>query len=211
MIAREAGYASLDLRVPRVKIYNAGEAHISSDFITASLATYGAWVEASPTLDFSSADLILTIGGTGDGSADHMIEVLRAQCDLLCHGLACAPSRSMAIARHGSVPVIAIPGTPADALASLHFIIKPVLTMLSACSSELTLRLPLAQKIASRVGIAELALLARRDECFVPLAVGDMPLRLMAEATHLCYLPAASEGHAAGEMIDAFSVSEAAA
>jgi hypothetical protein len=35
--------------------------------------------------------------------------------------------------------------------------------------------LPLARKIASSVGIAEIALLAQKNDSWVPLALGDLP------------------------------------
>ena len=58
--------------------------------------------------------------------------------------------------------------------------------------------LPLARKIASSVGIAEIALLARNDGAWMPLAVGDMPIERMARADAWLAIPGGSEGHAAG-------------
>jgi molybdopterin molybdotransferase len=204
LVLHEMGMEDVALSIPRITLINRGAARISMQMIEATLRAFGADCRETQALDFSGADLVITIGGTGEGEADRTISELRAACDLFCHGLACAPGRSMAIGRQGAVPIIALPGSPADALAGWLFIIKPLLSGMTGRAGEAGLRLPLSQKLASRVGVAEAALLARRGDHFVPLCLGDMPLRLMAEATHICLLSAASEGHAAGEIIEAF-------
>lgn len=204
LVLHDMGMEDVALSIPRITLINRGAARISMQMIEATLRAFGADCRETQALDFSGADLVITIGGTGEGEADRTISELRAACDLFCHGLACAPGRSMALGRQGGVPIIALPGSPADALAGWLFIIKPLLSAMTGRAAEVGLRLPLSQKLASRVGVAEAALLARRGDHFVPLCLGDMPLRLMAEATHICLLSAASEGHAAGEIIEAF-------
>jgi hypothetical protein len=64
-------------------------------------------------------------------------------------------------------------------------------------------RLPVTQKIASRVGVAEVALLRRQGDAFAPLAIGELPLQSLCAATHAMIIAAGSEGHASGEWVDA--------
>ena len=61
-----------------------------------------------------------------------------------------------------------------------------------------------AAKIASRVGVAEVALVRRQGDAFAPLAIGDLPLQSLCAATHAMIIAAGSEGHASGEWVDAF-------
>jgi len=203
-ILNQAKLMQVDVRIPRVALINRGEARVSLQLITNYLQAFGTQYREVTDFD-GEADLFLTIGGTGVGEADRAVHELSARATLLCHGLACAPACSMAFGHRGSMPVIALPGSPTDAMAAWYLVVKPVLSHLCALQEAESLRLPLAQKLASRVGVTELVLLKRQADHFVPLSLGDMPLRLMAEATHICRLDAASEGHAAGEMIEAFS------
>ena len=62
---------------------------------------------------------------------------------------------------------------------------------------------PLARKVASTVGIAEIALLGRKDESWVPLAVGDLPYGAMLAADAWLLIPGCSEGFAAGTPVAA--------
>jgi len=205
LVLHEAGLKDVALSIPRVTLINRHEARISTQMIAASVRNFGADCREVDALDLDGADLIITVGGTGEGATDCMVADLCSLCDMFCHGVACAPGRSLALGRHGSTPVIALPGSPADAMAGWLFLIKPLLSEMTGRAAEAALCLPLTQKLASRVGVAEAALLVRQSDHFVPLSLGDMPLRLMAEATHICLLGAASEGHAAGEIIEAYS------
>ena len=64
--------------------------------------------------------------------------------------------------------------------------------------------LPLARKIASSVGIAEIVLLERNDGAWMPLAVGDLSLETIARADAWLAVPGGSEGFAAGTPVDAY-------
>ena len=63
---------------------------------------------------------------------------------------------------------------------------------------------PLARKIASSVGIAEIVLLEKIDRAWMPLAVGDMSLDAIARADAWLVVPGGSEGFAAGTPVDAY-------
>jgi molybdopterin biosynthesis enzyme len=62
----------------------------------------------------------------------------------------------------------------------------------------------LARKVASRVGIAEIVLLERRDAGWMPLSVGEMSFTAIARADGRLVVPDGSEGHAAGTPVDAY-------
>jgi hypothetical protein len=64
--------------------------------------------------------------------------------------------------------------------------------------------LPLARKIASSVGIAEIALLERNNDGWVPLALGDLSFQTIMKASAWLSVPGNSEGFAAGTAVGAY-------
>jgi molybdopterin biosynthesis enzyme len=148
-------------------------------------------------------DLLLLIGGTGSGREDAAVIALAARGEVVAHGLALRPGRTAALARVGQIPVVAVPGAPADALAVWWCVVAPLLHHLSAACAQPPLPLPLARKIASTVGLAEIVMLARHDAGWMPLAIGDIPLEQLARADAWLCVPDDSEGYAAGTLIDA--------
>jgi molybdopterin biosynthesis enzyme len=68
--------------------------------------------------------------------------------------------------------------------------------------------LKLKRKVASHVGIAEIVLLERRDGTWMPLAVGELPLQIIARADAWLLVPGGSEGFAAGAQVDAYMLRE---
>jgi molybdopterin biosynthesis enzyme len=67
---------------------------------------------------------------------------------------------------------------------------------------------PLARKIASSVGIAEIVLLGEQENAWVPLAVGDLPLTAIARARAWLVVPGDSEGYPAGTPVNAYLLRE---
>jgi molybdopterin biosynthesis enzyme len=93
-------------------------------------------------------------------------------------------------------------GAPDQALAAWWTLVLPVLDRLSGHLRHMT-TLPLARKISSSVGIAEIALLEKRDGAWVPLAIGDLSLDRIVCADAWLAVPGSSEGFAAGTPVDA--------
>jgi molybdopterin biosynthesis enzyme len=100
--------------------------------------------------------------------------------------------------------MIALPGAPDQALAGWWTLVLPVLDRLSAREKRRTMTLPLARKIASSVGIAEIVLLKEADAAWMPLATGELSLETIARADAWLAVPGASEGYAAGTPVDAY-------
>ena len=74
---------------------------------------------------------------------------------------------------------------------------------LSGRQPRRTTVLPLARKIASSVGIAEIVLLGRKDDSWVPLALGDLPFETIVSDQAWLTVPGSSEGFAAGTPVAA--------
>jgi molybdopterin molybdotransferase len=185
-------------RVHVVKVPVSGEA-VTVHLIAESARKAGAEVvrveaagrdaeSIAKALDPDGCDLLLTVGGSGVGRTDATVAALTQRGELIAHGLALQPGRTAAVGRIGNTPFVAL----------------PVFDGLSGRRPEKTLNLPLARKIASSVGIAEIALLQRKQGAWAVLAIGDLSLDAIARAEAWLIVPGSSEGFAAGAPVDGY-------
>ncbi|HLZ03099.1 MAG TPA: molybdopterin-binding protein [Bradyrhizobium sp.] len=203
---------------PRLRVVNSPGGAITAKLIAKSLREAGVeivFVEASardaasiaPLLAGSDCDLILTIGGSGVGRTDAAVIALTERGEVIAHGLALQPGRTAAVGRIGRTPVVVMPGAPDQALAVWWTLVLPALDRLAGWQHKAVTR-PLARKIASSVGIAEVVLLEEQDGAWLPLAVGDLPFGAIARAGAWLLVPGGSEGYAAGTPVDAYLLRE---
>jgi molybdopterin biosynthesis enzyme len=155
----------------------------------------------------ADCDLLIVVGGSGVGRTDASVIALAARGEVIAHGLALQPGRTAAVGRIGQTPVVVTPGAPDQALAAWWTIVLPVLDRL-ADRKRGTVTLPLGRKIASSVGIAEVALLRREQDAWLPLAVGDLPFETIARADAWLLVSGDSEGYAAGTPAKAYVLPE---
>ena len=222
LIARSARLDILNVRRPRLRVVNipktSGHA-ATGELIAESARAAGADVvctEASGrdaasiarAANTDACDMLITIGGSGVGRTDATIAALGKRGAILAHGIALQPGRTCATGRIGNLPVIALPGAPDQALAVWWTLVLPVLDRLSGRLPRQTVTLPLMRKIASTVGIAEIVLLARSENAWMPLAVGDLSLSSIARADAWLAVPGGAEGYAAGTPVDAYMLRE---
>jgi molybdopterin biosynthesis enzyme len=217
LVARKAGLNRVAVRSPRVRLVDVAaashetfSAHLVRESLMASNATIVAMETvsrdtASITAAFAgeACDLLLLIGGTGEGRADATAEALALGGALLAHRIAVQPGGTTAIGRLGDTPLVALAGSPDQALAGFLAIVQPVLDRLSGRSEHMRITLPLSRKIASRVGLSEIVLLGRERDMWKPLAIGDFSLEAMRLADAWLAVPGESEGYAAGTTIAA--------
>jgi molybdopterin molybdotransferase len=217
LMARAAGLDTVAVRRPRLRLINipaAGNA-VTARLIAESAGAAGVeiiGIEAggrdarsiAAALDAEPCDLLITVGGTGLGRTDAAIEALASRGELLAHGIALRPGRTAAIGRIARHPVIALPGAPDQALAAWWTLALPVLDRLSGREERRATTLALARKIASSVGIAEIVLLKKANDAWMPLATGDLSLEVIARADAWLAVPGGSEGYAAGSPVDAY-------
>jgi molybdopterin biosynthesis enzyme len=222
--ARVAGRDTLPVRRPHVHVIGV-PAHdgrnTSAEFIASSAREAGARAAltiavARDAQSIESAigddahDLLLIVGGSGTGRTDAAVAALAARGSVAAHGLALRPGRTAAIGKIGSTPVIAIPGLPAHALAVWLAAARPVLDRLTLHARRQTAARPLARKISSAIGFAELVLLKAVEGTWVPLASGDLPLGQIAAADAWLIVPGDSEGYAAGTRVGALPLRDIA-
>jgi molybdopterin biosynthesis enzyme len=219
LTARAAGLLRLNVRRPRVRIVNVPGGNMTAALVAESVRAAGAEAVASTAagreagaiaaaLDERAHDLLLIVGGSGVGRTDAAITALAARGEVLAHGIALQPGRTSAVGRIGKTPVVALPGAPDQALAAWWTLALPAIDRLSGRRPRETVNLPLARKIASQVGIAEIVLLERMQEMWSTLAVGDLSLQAIARAQAWLVISGGSEGFAAGSAIDAYMLRE---
>jgi len=219
LLARVADLAKLGVRRPRLRIVNVPGATATMHMIAGLARSAGLDVEPreagardeasiADALDASSCDLLLTVGGSGVGRRDAAVLALARRGEVKAHGLALQPGRTAAVGRLGPVPVVALPGSPDAALAAWLALVQPLVDRLTARRTRRRITLPLARKIASSGGIAEIALLAEERDAWTPLAVGEWPFHAMAGADAWLLVPGDSEGFAAGAPVDAYLIRE---
>jgi molybdopterin molybdotransferase len=219
LIARAAGIEGLKVRRPRVRIINVPGGAVTADWIAKSARTAGADVVSLTTaardaasiaaaIDTSTCDLLLIVGGSGVGRTDASVTALAGRGRVFAHGIAVQPGRTAAVGRIDATPVVVLPGAPDQAFAAWWTLAMPVLDRLSGRRPRKTLNLPLARKIASLVGIAEVVLLERKQGAWVTLAAGELSLDAIARAEAWIVVPGGSEGFAAGTGVDAYMLRE---
>lgn len=216
MLARAAGLKRLAIRRPRLHLINipavAGHT-VTAQLIAESARAAGADVLYSQAAgrDASSVakalvgercDLIVTVGGTGVGRTDATVEALTRRGRLIAHGIALQPGRTTALGNADNTPVVALAGAPDQALAAWWTLVLPVLDRLSGHLRHAE-TLPLARKISSSVGIADIVLLKKNAGAWMPLAIGDLSLDHIVRADAWLAVPGSSEGFAAGTPVDA--------
>jgi len=218
LTARAAGLDTVPVRRPRLRLINTPATTgttATAQFIAESGRAAGAELicgeaggrdgpSIGAALEAEPCDLLITVGGTGVGRTDATVEALASHGELLVHGIALRPGRTAAIGRIAGAPAIALPGAPDQALAAWWTLALPVLDRLSGREPRRTTTLPLARKIASSVGIAEIAVLEKAGDAWMPLATGELSLGTVARADAWLALPGGSEGYAAGTPVDAY-------
>ena len=214
LIARVVGLERLHVRRPRLRVINLPGGVVTAGLIAESARLAGAHVEEiaaaardvgciADLLDPGGCDLLITVGGSGVGRGDATMVALAQRGEVFAHGLALQPGRTAGLGRVAGVPVVALPGAPDQALAAWLALALPAVDKLSGRRQRKAIALPLARKIASSVGIAEIALLGQQGGAWLPLAVGELPLSAIARAEAWLLVAASSEGFAAGTFVGA--------
>lgn len=218
LVAHAAGLETMKVRRPRLRIVNVPATNgvvETAQLIHDSARSAGADVafaesrsrdaaSIAAALETTACDLLITIGGTGVGRTDATILAIGQRGNVIAHGLALRPGVTSAVGRIANTPVIALPGAAASALAAWWTLGLPVLDRLSARQPREFTILPLARKLASTVGIAEIALLERNNDNWVPLALGDLSLQAIVKASAWLVVTGSSEGFAAGTPVGAY-------
>ncbi|MER5960858.1 molybdopterin molybdotransferase MoeA [Streptomyces sp. NPDC002057] len=147
----------------------------------------------------STADLVVTTGGTAAGPVDHLHGVLdKAGATLLVDGVKVRPGHPMLLARLGAEPtrpgharhLVGLPGNPLAAVSGLLTLVEPLLAAVSAAGHPAPLRVPVRDEVHGHPYDTRLVPVVRRDGLAVPLRfTGPAMLRGIAAADGLAVVP----------------------
>jgi molybdopterin biosynthesis enzyme len=216
-VLRAAGLAELAVRVPRVAVVIARADITAQDdlvgpWLAALLAAGGAVPLLLRTADAADAlrhacldehvDLVVAVGGTGEGRDDGTVRLLARLGRLDLHGMGIQPGSTAALGAVGPRPVLLLPGRLDAALAAWLLVGRLLLARLTGAGAHPRSREGrLARKIVSTVGLAEAVLVRAGPDGIEPLAAGSFPLRALAAADAWVRVPPESEGYPAGATV----------
>ncbi|WP_405972996.1 molybdopterin molybdotransferase MoeA [Streptomyces sp. NBC_00988] len=140
----------------------------------------------------SSADLIVTTGGTASGPVDHVHPTLRGMgAELLVDGVKVRPGHPMLLARiRDDQHLVGLPGNPLAAISGLLTLAEPLLRTLSAHPAPEPYELPLQDAVHGHPYDTRLIPAVLRGDSAVPLHYnGPAMLRGIAAADALAVVP----------------------
>ncbi len=145
-------------------------------------------------------DLLLLLSGSSAGSRDYSAAVLRAEGELLVHGVAVRPGHPVILGMAQDVPVIGVPGYPVSAALTGELFVLPLLRrwlgLGEATRSEVSAIM--TRKLVSPTGDDDFVrvTLAQVDERLLaaPLGQGAGVITSLVRADGLALVPRFSEG-----------------
>jgi molybdopterin biosynthesis enzyme len=150
----------------------------------------------------SDVDLVVSIGGTGQGRNDGAVAALAAAGVVDVHGIALRPGASAGFGRVGSTCVLLLPGRIDSLLASLLVLGLPALASLTGSrADDRFVTAPIVEKATSAVGVSEVLLAIATASGIRPLPLAEARLDVICAAAGWFLLPAPLEGMAAGSTI----------
>ncbi|MEU8773205.1 molybdopterin molybdotransferase MoeA [Streptomyces sp. NPDC048606] len=144
----------------------------------------------------STADVIVTTGGTASGPVDHVHPVLeRAGAELLVDGVTVRPGHPMLLARLGDPAdgrhLVGLPGNPLAAVSGLLTLGEPLLRALAGRRQRPRYTVPVEGDVPGHPHDTRLVPVLLTDEHAVPLRYnGPAMLRGVAAADALAVVPA---------------------
>ena len=154
------------------------------------------------------ADLVIVIAGSSAGRDDYTAAVVEQAGTLLVHGVAVKPGHPVVLGVVDGTPVLGAPGYPVSAALTFELFALPLLAALEGTAPEARTRARarLARRLASSLGSDDWVRvrLGRVGGGLVaaPLPRGAGILTSLVRADGLLVVPAAREGHDAGEEVD---------
>jgi len=198
------------VRRPRVRVVRVGQGKI----IEGAAALIGAAIDGESgfavrdeialeaALTDDGEDMVIAIGGTGQGSNDKSVRTLARVGELAYHGIGITPGETTAVGFSGPRPVLLLPGRIDAALAGWLTVGRRMLARRAfRLIEEQPFAAELARKIASPLGLAEVVAVRRRLGKVEPVAAGYLSMQALAYAEGWILIPADSEGHPAGTRV----------
>jgi molybdopterin molybdotransferase len=209
-LALAAGLTTCTVRRVRVAVVADPGAEAARTIVESSARELGAVVAATTVAPVRAADLksleadLVVLVGLDEVGAAALAQAGR----VIAAALGLRPGEGTACGLlDGGIPVVLVPARPEAAFAASGCVLRPCLERLTGVPAHpADYVAPLTRKIASSVGLAEVALLRAAPGGLEPLAVADLTLAALSAADASLLVPADREGYAAGEVVEAFAV-----
>jgi molybdopterin biosynthesis enzyme len=177
---------------------------------TAPVAGARARVRALPTvagsdwheaLTSANDDMILVLAH----SPSALLEDLTGAARIVASGLALRGAETALVALAGPKPLVVAPPR-LDAIVALTLcLLGPFVDFLTErLARPVWRRAPLSRKLASNIGLTEVALVRETESGLEPLAIGSLPLAALGAAEGYLVIPPESEGFQGGERVEAY-------
>jgi molybdopterin biosynthesis enzyme len=216
---RAAGIPQVEVRKPRLRIYSANPTIDAVDDTVAPLIAQDIEAEGGVvTIDRAASDqapsladvlrqdavdAIVAIGGTGSGRHDASVTALAEAGRVVIHGMGIRPGETAALGVVASRPVLLLPGRLDAALAVWLLVGRRLMARLTGLRAGApAVRVTLARKVVSTIGLAEVVPVGDGTDGVEPLAFGGLPLRALTSAIGWVLVPPESEGYAAGSVME---------
>ncbi|WP_201776569.1 molybdopterin biosynthesis protein [Allosalinactinospora lopnorensis] len=155
----------------------------------------------------AAADLVVVVAGSSAGRDDYTARVVAELGSLAVHGVAVRPGHPVVLGAVEATPVIGVPGYPVSAALTFDIFAAPLLAELEGAAPphrpEVQARL--ARKLPSVVGMDDWVRVrlgaVNGQVVATPLPRGAGVLTSLVRADGLLVVPAAVEGHQAGERV----------
>jgi molybdopterin molybdotransferase len=208
-----AGRKQVLVREPRIRLVKARAdtdvvLDAIGDLLVRALNARGCAVRRSAgdlaaALADTADDAVIAIGGTGSGRNDTSVDTLARLGRVVVHGIAISPGETAAFGTTTNRPVLLLPGRIDAAIAGWLMIGVPLVDRLSASSdaADPFTAVPLARKVASPIGLAEVVPVRLTGGRAEPIAAGYWPLASLAGTDGWILVPANSEGFPAGSAV----------
>jgi molybdopterin biosynthesis enzyme len=187
----------------------AGVTHAGVCVATVTLAAEpeaAAWAVPIVAAVAQGADLSVELP-SGAGSDADLTVVLASAEKASGMGLALTEAEGVRLAARDGRPVLFAPPRPATLFVLARCCLAPALDgLMGRDPAPVWRRAPLLRKIASKVGLTEVALVRDAGAGLEPLAVGLLPLAALTQAEGVLVIPPESEGLPAGAVVDAYGV-----
>jgi putative molybdopterin biosynthesis protein len=154
------------------------------------------------------ADLVIVVAGSSAGRDDHTAAIVERLGTLAVHGVAVRPGHPVVLGAVDATPVLGAPGYPVSASLTFDIFAVPLLAALEGTTpaERPRARARLARKYASSMGMDDWVRVrlgrVGGELVATPLPRGAGVLTSLVRADGLLVVPAALEGHHAGESVE---------
>lgn len=148
------------------------------------------------------ADLVISLGGTGQGRRDCAVAALVEAGSVAVQGVALRPGATAAFGSVGSAPVLLLPGRLDAMIAGMLVLAMPALAVASGLKiKDRSREYRLAEKVTSVVGLSELFLGLPAGDAIRAVPLAEARFDALAQAIGWFIVPPELEGFAAEQTV----------